>query len=224
MMSSRAPLRRTSAPQPTRNLPTTRRRYRRSTARIRCFSILLANVILCPAKGQQDLGQSMGAWLGPCAVHLSCEHYIIPHSVSCGGRNEELLCVRDLGLHQLRLIFSPGAGEATVSVCRATLRGGEFMAPKIAVVTGASKGVGRALSISLSRKGWRLILVARNDQGLLQTANCLQSHPDGHVSVPCDISIWADCNKVVEKVGSAGGAIGLLVNIRSPCLTGRSSA
>jgi len=50
----------------------------------------------------------------------------------------------------------------------------EFQGKKI-VVTGASSGIGRAISIELSRYGASLILLGRNKEGLDGTANLLQS-------------------------------------------------
>lgn len=43
-------------------------------------------------------------------------------------------------------------------------------------VTGASKGIGRALAVGLSRRGWRVALIARNEEGLYNGPRFLD-HP-----------------------------------------------
>jgi NAD(P)-dependent dehydrogenase (short-subunit alcohol dehydrogenase family) len=43
-------------------------------------------------------------------------------------------------------------------------------AGKVAIVTGASSGIGRATSIALCRAGWKLVLSARREAELKETA------------------------------------------------------
>ena len=44
-------------------------------------------------------------------------------------------------------------------------------APRIAVVTGASGGIGRAIAVALGSLGWQVALGARRVDQLEQTAN-----------------------------------------------------
>ncbi|MBT9175371.1 MAG: putative ketoacyl reductase [candidate division WS2 bacterium] len=80
------------------------------------------------------------------------------------------------------------------------------------VITGASKGIGRALAIGFSRQGWRIALLARNEEGLHKTYKRLDPHPKGHIVQPCDISVWTDCQKAVERVKGQFGYINALIN------------
>ncbi|HEV8291133.1 MAG TPA: SDR family NAD(P)-dependent oxidoreductase, partial [Tepidisphaeraceae bacterium] len=43
------------------------------------------------------------------------------------------------------------------------------VAPKIAVVTGASSGLGQAIAIKLAQHGWTVVAVARRPDALQQT-------------------------------------------------------
>jgi len=55
--------------------------------------------------------------------------------------------------------------------------------PKLALVTGASGGLGQAIAEALSERGFHLILTARNEQALNRLATCLPNS----TAVVCDI-------------------------------------
>ena len=60
------------------------------------------------------------------------------------------------------------------------------MDKKIALVTGAGSGVGRACSIALAKQGFFIVLVGRREAALEQTLAALQ---DGHgISMTADVS------------------------------------
>jgi 3-oxoacyl-[acyl-carrier protein] reductase len=80
------------------------------------------------------------------------------------------------------------------------------------VITGASKGIGRALAIGFSRKGWRVALMARNEEGLYETYKRLEKHLKGHIVQPCDISVWTDCQTATDRVKDQFGYVTVLVN------------
>ncbi|MDP6118991.1 MAG: 3-oxoacyl-[acyl-carrier-protein] reductase [Planctomycetota bacterium] len=59
---------------------------------------------------------------------------------------------------------------------------------KIAIVTGASRGIGRAIAIRLSKEGALVCGLARNEEALAETAR-LASEAGGEIQTyPCDIS------------------------------------
>jgi NAD(P)-dependent dehydrogenase (short-subunit alcohol dehydrogenase family) len=80
------------------------------------------------------------------------------------------------------------------------------------VITGASKGVGRALAIGFSRRDWRIALLARNEEGLFETYKQLKPHPKEHMVQPCDISVWTDCQKAVDRVKDQFGYVNAMIN------------
>ena len=90
---------------------------------------------------------------------------------------------------------------------------------KVAVVTGASSGIGKAIAESLAKQGVRLILIARRNDKLEILKRELQSYNECHV-IACDItdkekileeikSLPVEFSKVDVLINSAGLALGL---------------
>lgn len=77
-----------------------------------------------------------------------------------------------------------------------------------AIVTGASKGIGRALAESLASRGATIGLVARNQADLEQLAASL---PGEHVVLPCDVGDRDAVEAAVAKFVAEAGGIDLLV-------------
>jgi NAD(P)-dependent dehydrogenase (short-subunit alcohol dehydrogenase family) len=74
-----------------------------------------------------------------------------------------------------------------------------------AIVTGASRGLGLALTRSLSERGWELIVDGRNEQALEQAVAGLE----GVIAIPGDV---AEPDHRRRLVKTAGEPIDLLVN------------
>lgn len=81
-----------------------------------------------------------------------------------------------------------------------------------AVVTGASRGIGRALSTELARRGARLGLMARGKQGLEELASELPAVQDGkHETAVADVSKWGQTKRAIDRLAKRLGGIDLLV-------------
>ena len=78
---------------------------------------------------------------------------------------------------------------------------------RIAVVTGASSGIGEAIARELSRTGWRCVLLARRADALERIAGEI----GGEWEI-CDVSDRAQVDEVAARVLERHPAIGLLVN------------
>ena len=78
---------------------------------------------------------------------------------------------------------------------------------RIAVVTGASSGIGAALARALAGRGWRPVLLARREDRLRALAGEL----DGEYEV-CDVGDREQVDRVAAAVTERHPAIGLLVN------------
>jgi short-subunit dehydrogenase len=78
---------------------------------------------------------------------------------------------------------------------------------RIAVVTGASSGIGEATARSLARRGWRCVLLARREDRLRVIADEI----GGEVEV-CDVSDRAAVELVAARVLERHPAVHLLVN------------
>jgi len=81
------------------------------------------------------------------------------------------------------------------------------MERRVAVVTGASSGIGEAIARELSRRGWRCVLLARRTE--LLEAVALEI--DGEWEA-CDVADRTQVNEVAARVLRRHPAIELLVN------------
>jgi NAD(P)-dependent dehydrogenase (short-subunit alcohol dehydrogenase family) len=82
---------------------------------------------------------------------------------------------------------------------------------KIAVITGAGSGIGRASSLHLVEDGWTVVLAGRRKHMLEQTA-ALADRPAQALSVPTDVADPASIAALFETVKSTYGRIDLLFN------------
>ncbi|UQX89835.1 SDR family oxidoreductase [Jatrophihabitans telluris] len=80
----------------------------------------------------------------------------------------------------------------------------------VAVITGASSGLGRALARRLAEQGWQLVLDARNPQPLYRTADELAVHTTV-TAVAGDVTEPRHRHALAQAAGSFGG-VDLLVN------------
>lgn len=65
-----------------------------------------------------------------------------------------------------------------------------------ALITGASSGIGRDMARYMSKLGYDLVLVARNEEGLLEIKKELQTNIQ---IITADLSIKEECYKVYEQ-------------------------
>ncbi|QNH60863.1 SDR family oxidoreductase [Hymenobacter sediminicola] len=94
---------------------------------------------------------------------------------------------------------------------------------KYVVVTGGSKGIGRAVVLSFLRAGFAVVTCARSAEDLarLQT-DVAQEVPGARLhTLPADLSQPEDCHRFTEFVLSLGGAVEVLVNNTGSFLPGR---
>ena len=83
---------------------------------------------------------------------------------------------------------------------------------KVALITGAAVGIGRATAISFAQKGAKLVLVDINGEELENLKKELAQYTDKLLSFVCDISDEATVYKVVEKSLDIFGKIDILIN------------
>lgn len=83
---------------------------------------------------------------------------------------------------------------------------------KVVLISGASSGIGEALSLKYAKLGCRLLLSARREDRLLALSVRLLAEGAGDVKiVPCDISIKTECQSLIEKTIQHFGGIDVLV-------------
>ena len=79
---------------------------------------------------------------------------------------------------------------------------------KIVWISGASSGIGREMTLILAKQGAKLIISARNKDGLEQVAKeCQEINPNADINIlPLDLA--SDCNVLVELAKEALGLFG----------------
>ncbi len=82
----------------------------------------------------------------------------------------------------------------------------------VAVVTGASAGVGRATSIALAKAGYDVGLIARGDAGLRAAVDDVLACGGRALAVQADVASWDDVRRAGQAVEERLGAIEVWVN------------
>jgi NAD(P)-dependent dehydrogenase (short-subunit alcohol dehydrogenase family) len=83
---------------------------------------------------------------------------------------------------------------------------------KVAMVTGASSGIGKALAIRLADAGAKVLLVARSREKLEKVRDIVDSRGGESFVHACDLSDPQDADRLVREVLDAHGHVDLLVN------------
>jgi citronellol/citronellal dehydrogenase len=83
---------------------------------------------------------------------------------------------------------------------------------KIALVTGASSGIGRATALVMARCGARVALVGRDGDALREVSAGIRESGSEGVPLIADLTKDSDLEKVVGDAVAAFGALDILVN------------
>ena len=83
---------------------------------------------------------------------------------------------------------------------------------KVALVTGASQGLGRALALAYAREGASLVLNSRGEEGLRPVAKEIEDLGAEAVSLAADVSRGADVERMVGAAVERFGRVDVLVN------------
>jgi NAD(P)-dependent dehydrogenase (short-subunit alcohol dehydrogenase family) len=83
---------------------------------------------------------------------------------------------------------------------------------KVAVITGASQGLGRALALAFAREGARVVVNARSEESVRPVAGEVEDLGAEVLAVAADVSELADAGRLVDETVERFGRIDVLVN------------
>jgi NAD(P)-dependent dehydrogenase (short-subunit alcohol dehydrogenase family) len=86
------------------------------------------------------------------------------------------------------------------------------MTARIAIITGAGSGIGRAVAISLAAKGYKLTLAGRRADALDETAALAVGSPEPILCVPTDVADAESVKALFDKTVARFGRVDLLFN------------
>lgn len=87
------------------------------------------------------------------------------------------------------------------------------MKDRIAIVTGASRGIGRATAVALAEGGANVVInYAGNEAAAKETAAMCEAYGVKTLLVKGDVASSEDCQRIVDETVKAFGGIDILVN------------
>ncbi|MDP9180873.1 MAG: SDR family oxidoreductase, partial [Chloroflexota bacterium] len=86
------------------------------------------------------------------------------------------------------------------------------LAGRVAIVTGAGRGLGRAMALSLADAGADIVATARTEAQVEETADLVKARGRACTWVRCDVTDSASVATMVQRSLDAHGRIDILVN------------
>src|ERR671916_227318 len=83
---------------------------------------------------------------------------------------------------------------------------------KVVMITGASRGLGRALVLAFAREGANLVINSRSEDSLGPVAGEAEETGAEVLAVPADVSVGSDVERLVEESVRRFGRVDVLVN------------
>ena len=95
---------------------------------------------------------------------------------------------------------------------------------KVALVTGAAQGMGRAMAMALAEAGADAMLVDRNEAGAHETAVAIQNMGRSALAARCDVSDPAQIRDLFRRLDTTFGRIDFLGNVAGEGVLGAPEA
>lgn len=92
---------------------------------------------------------------------------------------------------------------------------------RVAVVTGASRGIGRAIATAYAREGAAVVCAARSTDDLAGTVGLIEGDGGAAVAVGCDVTADGDVARLADEASEAFGSVDVVVNNAGMHLAGR---
>ena len=88
-----------------------------------------------------------------------------------------------------------------------------MMEKKVALVTGGSRGIGRAICVRLAKAGMQVVFNYQSgEEAAAETVRLCQAEGVEALAIKADVSHSADCDALVQKTLEFGGRLDVLVN------------
>jgi len=86
------------------------------------------------------------------------------------------------------------------------------LADQVAIVTGASRGIGQGIALAFAEAGADVVCAARSPEPLEETADRIRALGRRALAVPCDVLERSSLEQLVDATLSGFGRVNLLVN------------
>lgn len=86
------------------------------------------------------------------------------------------------------------------------------MPKKVVIITGASSGIGKALAFEMAERDYSVVIAARNALDLENIKNILTAKGADVLCVAADVSVEADCKRIIDSALNSFGKIDVMVN------------
>lgn len=83
---------------------------------------------------------------------------------------------------------------------------------KVVVITGATSGIGKSCAQKFLKEGYAVVFNGRNQNTVDEAVLELKKVSDHVVGIAADVSIEADCKKLIEKAIESFGRVDVLIN------------
>ncbi|WP_433667720.1 SDR family NAD(P)-dependent oxidoreductase [Nocardia sp. CA-136227] len=83
---------------------------------------------------------------------------------------------------------------------------------KVVVITGASRGLGRAMALGFARAGADVVVSSRTAEACEEVAAEIRAVGRRAVVAPCHVGRWSECAHLIDRARATFGRIDVLVN------------
>lgn len=87
-----------------------------------------------------------------------------------------------------------------------------MLSGKVAIITGASRGIGRAIALALASQGAKVVASARNAEALAKLTAEIKSQGGDALAVVGDVAVEDDANNLVKQAVAAYGQVDVFIN------------